>query len=280
LKHYEGCMRPRMHNFFDPFDVSQLDNANLPNYTELSLKIANKINEVRQLYPQLTMVWVNGDHLMMVPHYVRAKFEKANIAFYFHSAFPASAIFATFPNRNELIHSLLCCDIIGFHLFEYARNFLNTCHRLYGAHYQFGEGGAMAVIWQGRSIQVSVKHIGIDEDFITMMRSTHDYRVSEKRFKEEFKVIAKMAQRNQFSQQPLPSTLANSRSQAIFNYAFNSSANEDEIRSRSVSTSNSSVDLQKLQAGISPSSRKPNETSGQPIIIASIDSFHPMAGIK
>jgi hypothetical protein len=22
MKHYEGCMRPRMHNFFDPFDVS------------------------------------------------------------------------------------------------------------------------------------------------------------------------------------------------------------------------------------------------------------------
>lgn len=54
----------------------------------------------------------------------------------------------------------------------------------------------MAVIWQGRAIQVSVKHIGIDEDFVTMMRSTHEYRLSEKRFKEEFKVIAKMATQN------------------------------------------------------------------------------------
>ena len=103
MKHYEGCMRPRMHNFFDPFDVSQLDNSQQANYTELSMKIAAKVNEVRLLYPSLTMVWVNGDHLMMAPFYIRNKFEKANIGFYFHSSFPASGIFFTLPNRNELI---------------------------------------------------------------------------------------------------------------------------------------------------------------------------------
>jgi trehalose 6-phosphate synthase/phosphatase len=163
------------------------------------MKIANKVNEVRLLYPSLTMVWIHGDHLMMVPYYIRNKFEKANIGFYFHSSFPASGIWCTFPNRNELILSLLCSDIIGFHLFEYARNFLNSCHRLSGAHYQFGEGGALSVIWQGRTIQVSVKHIGVDEDFITLMRSTHDYRISERKFKQEFKEITKMARRNQDS---------------------------------------------------------------------------------
>lgn len=67
------------------------------------MKIASKVNEVRLMYPQLTMVWCHGDHLMMVPHFLRTKFEKVNIGFYFHSAFPASSIFFTFPNRSELI---------------------------------------------------------------------------------------------------------------------------------------------------------------------------------
>jgi trehalose 6-phosphate synthase/phosphatase len=152
------------------------------------------------------MVWVNGDHLMMVPHYIRTKFEKANIGFYFHSAFPASSVFFTFPNRNELLQSLLCSDIIGFHLFEYARNFINSAHRLFGTHYQLDKGGALSVIWHGRSIQVSVKHIGVDEDFIMQMRSSHEYRLSEKQFRNEFKEIAAMASRNSNRSMVLPSS--------------------------------------------------------------------------
>jgi len=99
------------------------------------MKVAEKVNEVRLLHPQLTMVWVNGDHLMMSPTYIRSKFEKANIGFYFHSSFPASSIFQTFYKRNEILQSLLCSDIVGFHLFEYARNFMNCCHRLFGLQY-------------------------------------------------------------------------------------------------------------------------------------------------
>lgn len=47
--------------------------------------------------------------------------------------------------------------------------------------------------WHGRAILVSVKHIGIDEDFIRHMRSSSIYRNHEKKFKEEFKEITKLA---------------------------------------------------------------------------------------
>lgn len=103
MKYYEGLLRPRMHNFFDPFDISQQDVSFWNKYNEVSMKVAAKVNEVRLLHPQLTMVWVNGDHLMMVPHFIRAKFEKANIGFYFHSSFPAASIFHSQYRRNELL---------------------------------------------------------------------------------------------------------------------------------------------------------------------------------
>ena len=99
------------------------------------MKIAEKVNQVRLEHPQLTIVWVHGDHLMMTPNYIRSKFEKANIGFYFHSSFPASSIFKTFYKRNEILQSILSSDIVGFHLFEYARNFLNSCHRLFEMDY-------------------------------------------------------------------------------------------------------------------------------------------------
>lgn len=82
----------------------------------------------------MKVVWVHGDHLMLTPQYIRLKFPEANIGFYFHSAFPASAIFRTFYYRKELLHSILQVDLVGFHLFEFARNFLNTCNRLLGLH--------------------------------------------------------------------------------------------------------------------------------------------------
>lgn len=90
--------------------------------------------------------------------------------------------------------------------------------------------------------------MGVDEDFITHMRSTHDYRVSEKQFKEEFNMITKMANHNRVSQLT-PATLANSRSHVFLNQPFygqTNSSNDVAPISRSVSTSNSSIDLQNL----------------------------------
>jgi trehalose 6-phosphate synthase/phosphatase len=63
--------------------------------------------DVRRQFSSLKVVWVHGDHLMLTPQYIRLKFPEANIGFYFHSAFPASAIFRTFYYRKEILHSIL-----------------------------------------------------------------------------------------------------------------------------------------------------------------------------
>ena len=50
-------------------------------------------------------VWIHGDQFMMVPYYVRTKEKppKASIGFYFHQAFPASAVFQYFFKRVDLL---------------------------------------------------------------------------------------------------------------------------------------------------------------------------------
>ena len=63
---------------------------------------------------------------------------------------------------------------------------------------------------------------------------------------------------------------------------------EEENPSRSVSTSNSSADLHNLNAEVNINTLSSRRTLAdqerpgleKPIIISSIDSFHPMAGIK
>ena len=113
------------------------------------------------------IVWIHGDQFILLPYYIRRhELVRANIGFYFHQAFPASAIFHTFHKRKEFLKSLLESNLIGFHVFEYARNFLNSCQRTLGLQYELGTLNTLSVNYNKRSIQVRVSHIGLDEDFV------------------------------------------------------------------------------------------------------------------
>ena len=39
--------------------------------------------------------------------------------------------------RDELLRGMLNADLVGFHIFEYARHFLTCCKRLLGLDYEF-----------------------------------------------------------------------------------------------------------------------------------------------
>jgi len=143
------------------------------------------------------MVWVHGDQLIMAPFYLRRQFAEANIGFYFHSAFPASAIFHSLYRRKEMLQSLLHSDLIGFHLFEFARNFVNTCHRTLGLQTEFSVGGVLSVNYHNRNIVVHVSHIGIDEDFIESIMKSSAYRKHIAQFNAEFKELTARANRHQ-----------------------------------------------------------------------------------
>jgi trehalose 6-phosphate synthase len=58
--------------------------------------LANKVIELKGFEKNLKVVWIHGDHLLMVPFFIRVGFAQANIGFYFHSPWPASAVFNTF----------------------------------------------------------------------------------------------------------------------------------------------------------------------------------------
>ena len=81
----------------------------------------------------------------MVPLYVKKQFEQANIGFYCHSPFPSSNHFRVFKHRYKILESLLHCDLVAFHLFMYARNFIKTCERILDLELEFLRGGLMGI---------------------------------------------------------------------------------------------------------------------------------------
>jgi len=76
------------------------------------------------------LIWVHDYNLWLVPHYIREIKPNAKIAFFHHTPFPSVDVFNILPWREEIIDSLLCCNIVGFHIPRYSENFVNVARSL------------------------------------------------------------------------------------------------------------------------------------------------------
>jgi len=61
---------------------------------------------------------------------------------------------------------VLCADHIGFHLYEWARNFLASCRRLLAVTFEARRGGGLTVSYNGRSIAVTITHMGVEPSLL------------------------------------------------------------------------------------------------------------------
>ena len=57
----------------------------------------------------------------------------ATIGFFHHTPFPAAEVFAILPWREQILASLLDCDLVGFHVPRYQENFVDCACNLAGA---------------------------------------------------------------------------------------------------------------------------------------------------
>ncbi len=102
-------------------------------------------------------IWVQDYHFMLLPAMIRERVPTASIGFFLHIPFPSFEIYRLLPERKELLRGLLGADVIGFHVYDYAQHFLDSCRRLLGVPSSNG-----VIEYEGRSIKVSAYPIGID----------------------------------------------------------------------------------------------------------------------
>lgn len=77
------------------------------------------------------LIWVHDYNLWLAPKYIRELKPDARIAFFHHTPFPSVDIFNILPWREAIIESLLCCDVVGFHIPRYSENFVNVARSLF-----------------------------------------------------------------------------------------------------------------------------------------------------
>ena len=170
------AMWPILHSFKERYNYDPVD---WPTFREVNWAFAEAAaSEVSDD----GIVWVHDYNLWLVPEYLRKIKPKARIAFFHHTPFPAADMFNVMPWRGEIINSLLCCDVVGFHIPRYVNNFASTARSLMDCEIveeesvrtEFSTHGmalseetvVTQLRYQGRDITLSALPVGIDTDYI------------------------------------------------------------------------------------------------------------------
>lgn len=118
---------PILHSFPGKFNYGPVD---WKNFREVNRLFAEAACEQAA---DDALIWVHDYNLWLAPYYIRQIKPKARIAFFHHTPFPAADVFNVLPWREEILRSLLACDIVGFHIPRYAENFASVACSLMGA---------------------------------------------------------------------------------------------------------------------------------------------------
>jgi trehalose 6-phosphate synthase/phosphatase len=163
--YYDGYANDTLWPLFHYFQsVAQYEDSYFEGYREVNELFAKAI---KQFAEPTARIWIHDYHLMLLPALVRDRLQYSTIGFFLHIPFPSFEIFRLLPERAAILRGLLGADVIGFHVFDYARHFSSSVHRLLGLASRDG-----FIEHDNRIIRVGTYPIGIDyERFVKAQNS-------------------------------------------------------------------------------------------------------------
>ncbi|XP_043703368.1 probable alpha,alpha-trehalose-phosphate synthase [UDP-forming] 9 [Telopea speciosissima] len=153
-------------------------------YVSANKIFADKVMEV--INPEEDYVWIHDYHLMVLPTFLRRRFNRVKLGFFLHSPFPSSEIYRTLPVRDEILRALLNSDLIGFHTFDYARHFLSCCGRMLGLDYE-SKRGHIGLEYMGRIVYIKILPVGVHMRRLESVMNLHSTSVKIKEIQEQFR---------------------------------------------------------------------------------------------
>ncbi len=140
-------------------------------YTEFNDSIAKAI--VSNITEKETLILVNDYNLLLTPSYIHHNlnlYNKLNgsisIGLFMHRPFPGSDVFHRFPNREDVLKSMMNCSCIFFNTYEGTRNFITNCKRSNFVNFESTKKGDLALNYFGRNVIIEVKQLFSDPSHI------------------------------------------------------------------------------------------------------------------
>lgn len=107
---------------------AEFDSAQWRQYCAVNRKFADRVLEHAT---DGSVIWFQDYHLARAPQLVRERCSSDQFLFHFwHIPWPAVDAFRACPQHQELLEGLLGNDLIGFHVPQYCRNFLECVEML------------------------------------------------------------------------------------------------------------------------------------------------------
>jgi alpha,alpha-trehalose-phosphate synthase [UDP-forming] len=129
-------------------------------YQEVNEQFAETVAQECQDTP--ATVWVQDYQLALCPQYLRRHRPDLSIMHFWHIPWPPWELYRICPWRRELLEGLLGNNLLGFHLDQYCKNFLQCAERVLGANVDLKAG---VVEYDGRETWVRPFPISIDYDW-------------------------------------------------------------------------------------------------------------------
>ena len=109
----------------------------------------------------------------------------SHIGIYIHIDLPSSDVIKIFPYYQEIFRCFILCDVIGFHDFTSARNFLTIMRRFFGIFYTVSKKGLITLFRSGRTILVHIKQPQLNYSYIEELTETEEFKMYDDKFKNE-----------------------------------------------------------------------------------------------
>ncbi len=152
---YEGFCNSTIWPLFHHFtQFAEFDRGTWECYERVNRVFCDAVLEV--VRPGDTL-WIQDYQLMLLPGMIRERLPDARIGWFLHIPFPSFEIFRMLPWRREVLEGLLGADLVGFHTYDYAQHFLNSCRRLLGVEEALGR-----VVVDNRVVLTDAFPMGID----------------------------------------------------------------------------------------------------------------------
>ena len=137
------------------------------------------------------LIMIQDINLSLIPHYIAKKNNYAKMGFYFHSLFPCMEVLYSIPYHQELLQSIVLCDLICFHNINIAMKFLSAVQRTLDIYNEVKPGGNIILNSQGRVIQIHIMQIGIDIEYVDLFLNTQEFLEKKEKYENEYKSFSK-----------------------------------------------------------------------------------------
>ena len=124
--------------------------------------------------------------LCFIPNLLMNKKPNSHIGLYIQEVLPSSDIIKAFPNYQEILKSILLCDVIGFQDFTSARNFLTIMKKFLGIFNEITKKGIISLSYLGRNIIIHIKQPPLTYEYIKTLTQDEDFKLFDKKYEKKY----------------------------------------------------------------------------------------------